>query len=130
MKTLIALAHWPAGLTLREDVLNLRLTAREIAIGWFPGWSADQLGAGMNLLVFCIVRHDDCPFCQWVYPTDCGTLSRTIDRIRSACRQHADSALQIIHILLHLGQRTINLLAGAVPQRMDARAGPESNWLS
>jgi hypothetical protein len=60
----------------------------------------------------------------------CGTLSRAIDGIRSASRPHADSALQIIHMVLHLRQRTINLFAGAVPQRMDARSGPESNRFS
>jgi len=36
MQALVALAHWPAGLTLRENVLNLGFAAREIAIGWFP----------------------------------------------------------------------------------------------
>jgi hypothetical protein len=36
MKALVALAHRPAGLALREDVLNLGFAAREIAIGWFP----------------------------------------------------------------------------------------------
>jgi hypothetical protein len=36
MQPLVALAHWPAGLTLRENVLNLGFAAREIAIGWFP----------------------------------------------------------------------------------------------
>lgn len=38
---------------------------------------------------------------------------------------NADDALQMIHILLHLFQRTINILAGAMPQRMDARPGTE-----
>ena len=69
----------------------------------------------MNLLTFYIVRHDgsysilvkvfrDYGTCS------CGTLSRAIDGIRSARRQHADGALQMIHMLLHLRQRTINLL--------------------
>jgi hypothetical protein len=58
MKALIALAHRPAGLTLRENVLNLGFAAREIAIGWFPQWSASRLGCGMNVLIFYIVRHD------------------------------------------------------------------------
>jgi hypothetical protein len=59
-----------------------------------------------------------------------GTLTSTIDGIRSARRQHPDGALQIIHMLLHLRQRTINFLAGAVPQRVDARSCPESNGFS
>jgi hypothetical protein len=59
-----------------------------------------------------------------------GTLSRAIDGIGSADRQHRDGTLQFIHMLLHLCQRTINLLAGAVPQRMDARSRPESNGFS
>ena len=135
MKALVALAHWPAGLTLRENVLNLRFTTREIAIGWFPRRSAGRLGFSMNLLTFYIVRHDG-SYSILVkvfhsYGTcSCGTLSRAIDGIRSARRQHADGALQMIHMLLHLRQRTINLFAGAVPQRMDARTGPESNRFS
>jgi hypothetical protein len=36
MKALTALAHRPAGLALRENVLYLGFAAREIAIGWFP----------------------------------------------------------------------------------------------
>ena len=36
MKALVALAHWLAGLTLRENVFNLGFAACEIAIGWFP----------------------------------------------------------------------------------------------
>jgi hypothetical protein len=39
-----------------------------------------------------------------------GTLSRAIDGIGSARRQHRDGALQIIHMLLHLRQRTIIFL--------------------
>ena len=58
VKTLVALAHRLAGLTLGENVLNLGLAAREIAIGWFPRWSAGRLGHGMNLLIFYIVRHN------------------------------------------------------------------------
>ena len=60
MKTLVALAHWPAGLTFRENVLNLGFAAREIAIGWFPRWNAGWLVCDMNLLIFYIVRHDGC----------------------------------------------------------------------
>ena len=59
-----------------------------------------------------------------------GTLPRAIDGIRSASCHHADRALQLIHMLLHFRQRAINLLAGAVSQRMDARSGPESNRFS
>jgi hypothetical protein len=135
MKALVALAHRPAGLTLRENVLNLGFAAREIALGWFPRWSAGRLGCDMNFLIFYIVRHDsstqswgECSTDNSVYGS--GTLSRAIDGIRSARRPHADRALQIIHMLLHLRQRTINLLAGAVPQRMDARSRPESNGFS
>ncbi len=36
MKALVALAHRPAGLALRENVLNLGFAAREITIGWDP----------------------------------------------------------------------------------------------
>jgi hypothetical protein len=36
MKALVALAHWLAGLTFRENVFNLGFAACEIAIGWFP----------------------------------------------------------------------------------------------
>jgi hypothetical protein len=36
MKALVTLAHRTAGLTLRENVLNLGFAAREIAIGWLP----------------------------------------------------------------------------------------------
>jgi hypothetical protein len=36
MKALVTFAHRPAGLTLRENVLNLGFTARQIAVGWFP----------------------------------------------------------------------------------------------
>lgn len=34
MQALVALAHRPAGLALRENVLNLGFAAREIAVGW------------------------------------------------------------------------------------------------
>jgi hypothetical protein len=57
MKAFVAFAHWPAGLTLRENVLNLRFGARQIALGWLPRWSARWLGCSMNLLIFFIVRH-------------------------------------------------------------------------
>jgi hypothetical protein len=57
-------------------------------------------------------------------------LSRTIDGIRSARRQHSDGALQIIHMLLHLRQRTVNFLTGAAEtgessaqEERNARAG-------
>ncbi|MBK5281981.1 MAG: hypothetical protein JJE16_07840 [Nitrospiraceae bacterium] len=33
MQALVAFAHRPARLSLREDILNLRLAARKIAIG-------------------------------------------------------------------------------------------------
>jgi hypothetical protein len=33
MKALVVLAQWPTGLTPRENVLNLRFTARKITIG-------------------------------------------------------------------------------------------------
>jgi hypothetical protein len=74
MKALIALAHRPARLSLRENVLNLGFAAREIAIGWFPRWRADRLGCGMNLLIFCIVRHDGSTQSWRACPTDNGYL--------------------------------------------------------
>lgn len=58
MKALVTLAHRPAGLTLRKNVLNLRFGARQIALGWLPRWSASWLGCRMNLLIFSIVRHN------------------------------------------------------------------------
>jgi hypothetical protein len=36
MKALVALAHRPAGLTLRENIFDLGFSARKITIGWFP----------------------------------------------------------------------------------------------
>jgi hypothetical protein len=45
-----------------------------------------------------------------------GTLSRTIDGVRSTRLQYRDGTLQIVHMLLHLRQRTINPLAGTMPQ--------------
>jgi hypothetical protein len=60
MQTLVTLAHWPTGLTLRKNVLHLGLAAGQIAIGWFPCLSVGWLGCAMNFLVFFIVRHDGC----------------------------------------------------------------------
>ena len=61
MKALVALAQWPAGLALRKDVLNLGFAAREIAVGWYAYRYAVRLGCYMNLLIFCIVRHNGYP---------------------------------------------------------------------
>ena len=36
MKAFVTLAHRPAGLALRENVLNLRFAACEVAVCWFP----------------------------------------------------------------------------------------------
>lgn len=59
-----------------------------------------------------------------------GTLSRTIDGIRSTRLQYRDGALQIVHMLLHLRQRTVNFLTRTMPQRMDTVTGPKSYGFS
>ena len=41
-------------------------------------------------------------------------------------RQPCNGALQVIHTMLHLRQRTIGFFAGAVPQRIDTLSCPES----